>query len=102
MKTTTPRSTRVIVISDLHLGGEPPVMMSRPAPLASFIESLPALLQADEDLELVIAAACVDFPAPPPQAAWTPAPGAARDKLARTMDRPPFAPVFTALGRHVA
>jgi UDP-2,3-diacylglucosamine pyrophosphatase LpxH len=63
---------------------------------------LPALVQADEDLELVIAGDVVDFPAIPPQAAWTPDPGAARDKLARTMDGPPFAPVFTALGRHLA
>lgn len=35
------KSTRLIVISDLHLGGDEPTMCSRPDVLASFIEQLP-------------------------------------------------------------
>jgi UDP-2,3-diacylglucosamine pyrophosphatase LpxH len=102
MTNSTARRVRLIVVSDPHMGGEPPVMMSRPDRLASFIHGLPSLRQADEDLELVIAGDVVDFLAIPPRTAWTPAPVAACDKLARTMRDPSFAPVFEALGRHVA
>ena len=52
---------RVFVISDLHLGGQPPTMMSTPDRLAAFIESLPSRLQSDEQLELVINGDFVDF-----------------------------------------
>lgn len=99
------RGTRAIVISDLHLGGAAPAMMSRPALLASFIDSLPARGQGESApgaaLELVIAGDFVDFLAVTPHASWTPDPALARDKLERTMRRSPFAPVFEALGRHL-
>src|SRR5512146_815115 len=95
-----PRATRVIVISDLHLGGDPPRMMSRPGALASFIDRLSA--QRDEDLELVIPGDSVDFLALPPHASFTPEPAEACRKLDRVMSAPsPFAPVFDALGRFV-
>ena len=98
------RATRAIVISDLHLGGAPPTMMSRPALLASFIDSLPPSANdaPGAALELVIAGDFVDFLAIPPHASWTPDPVAARRKLEQTMRQPPFAEVFDALGRHVA
>jgi UDP-2,3-diacylglucosamine pyrophosphatase LpxH len=93
---------RLIVISDLHLGGDSPRMMSRPTLLASFIEGVPARLREKEQLDLVIAGDFVDFLAMPPHAAWTPEPAAARSKLEATMGASsPFAPVFDALGRHV-
>ncbi|HYO51685.1 hypothetical protein [Archangium sp.] len=96
------RATRAIIISDLHLGGSPPYMMSRPERLAAFLESLPASLLDDETLELVIAGDFIDFLAIPEQASWTPDPYAARDKLVRTMTGSSvFAPVFAALARLV-
>jgi UDP-2,3-diacylglucosamine pyrophosphatase LpxH len=96
------RATRVIVISDLHLGGEAPWMMSCPDRLADFIARLPARLADGEDLELVINGDFVDFLSVPPLAGWTPDPALARAKLERTMLTPPFAQVFDALGRHLA
>lgn len=97
------QAVRAIVISDLHLGGSPPYMMSRPDRLASFLDSLPAKLRHDETLELVIAGDFIDFLAIPNQASWTPDPVEARDKLNRTMaDSSPFAPVFKSLRALVA
>lgn len=102
MRTDRERATRAIVISDLHLGGSPPYMMSRPERLAAFLDGLPASLRDDEMLELVIAGDFIDFLAIPEQASWTPDPRAARGKLVRTMtDGSSFAPVFTALARLV-
>jgi len=96
------QSRRVIIISDLHLGGAPPAMMSWPRELAGFIQTLPSRRAADEQLELVIGGDFVDFLAIPPFAAWTPDPKEAGRKLDCTMKEQPFAPVFEALGRHVA
>lgn len=102
--TTAPTTaTRAIVISDLHLGGSPPYMMSQPMRLAAFLDALPSKLSADEHLELVIAGDFIDFLAIPKQSSWTPEPTEARDKLKLTMaEGSPFAPVFAALQRLVA
>lgn len=54
-------ASRVIVVSDLHLGGETPTMCSKPEVLAAFIEQLPSILLDDEKLELVIAGDFIDF-----------------------------------------
>lgn len=53
--------TRIIVISDLHLGGSPPAMMSFPGRLAEFIAGLPGSCAAGEALELVLAGDVIDF-----------------------------------------
>lgn len=91
-------ATRAVVISDLHLGGSSPHMMSHPDQLAKFLKSLPMRLQADERLEVVIAGDFIDFLAIPAYASWTVDPRAARDKLERTTSGDsPFAPVFTEL-----
>lgn len=95
------RATRVAVISDLHLGGDPPAMTSRPERLSRFLDRLPSLRAADEDLHLVIAGDFVDFLAVRPWEPFTADPRAAVDKLRRTMAGP-FAPVFDALGRLAA
>lgn len=92
---------RIIVISDLHIGGKPPSMMSSGTRLARFIDSLPGLTRADEVLELVIAGDFVDFLAEPPYASWTADARAARQKLRRAIGDPAFADVFAALGRYV-
>lgn len=103
MNTPKKTATRAIVISDLHLGGKPPFMMSRPNRLAGFLDGLPSKLAGDEQLELVIAGDFVDFLAIPKQSSWTPDPAEARDKLKCTMaDASPFAAVFAALGRLIA
>jgi UDP-2,3-diacylglucosamine pyrophosphatase LpxH len=99
------RASSIFVISDLHLGGQPPAMMGRPDRLAAFIDGLPARLgdAPGSALELVIAGDFVDFLATAPSASFTPDPRAACDKLVSVMGAPsPFAPVFDALGRHVA
>ena len=102
-------ATRAHVISDLHLGGETPYMMSRASQLAGFIEGLaaqPAARPDDEGaegLELVIAGDFVDFLAMPlegsPPVAFTTDPGEACAKLRHTMKNPPFGAVGDALGR---
>jgi hypothetical protein len=96
------RAIRVAVISDLHLGGDPPHMMSRPGRLAAFIDRLPGELAADEDLELVIDGDFVAFLAAEPWLPFTADPDEAVAKLQRTMQGEPFGPVFDALGRHLA
>jgi UDP-2,3-diacylglucosamine pyrophosphatase LpxH len=89
---------RLIVISDLHIGGTPPSMMSRPNELADFITNVPRLMEQDESLELVIAGDFVDFLAVDPSESWTADPTAARRKLETTMSSPsPFANIFAAL-----
>ncbi|MGH8572388.1 MAG: hypothetical protein ACREX8_07425 [Gammaproteobacteria bacterium] len=94
-------ATRLSVISDLHLGGIAPYMMSKPERLAAFIGSLPGRLAADEALALVIAGDFIDFLAIPGFKSWTADPREACTKLELTL-RGPFAPVFDALRRHVA
>jgi len=89
-----------MVISDLHLGGVAPYMMSQPQRLAAFIASLPQRLAPAEALELVIAGDFIDFLAIAEFKSWTPDPTDACAKLEQTL-RGPFAPVFQALARHV-
>jgi UDP-2,3-diacylglucosamine pyrophosphatase LpxH len=100
------KPARLIVISDLHLGGESPAMMSHPKELGGFISGLPGRLAPDEALDLVIAGDFVDFLSEPPLSPWTPDPGAALPKLLRVMGAQGsgagFSPVFDALGAHVA
>jgi UDP-2,3-diacylglucosamine pyrophosphatase LpxH len=88
------KARRVFVISDLHLGGLPPTMMSTPDRLAVFIESMPSRLQPDEQLELVINGDFVDFLAIEPCEAWTSSSDRAREKLLNTVGRSKFTPVF--------
>jgi UDP-2,3-diacylglucosamine pyrophosphatase LpxH len=92
-------ATRVFVISDLHLGGPHPQMMSRPQVLAQFIEHVASMRPGNEAVELVIAGDFVDFLAIEPQSSWTPDPREACAKLERTMREPPLDVVFKALGR---
>ncbi|WP_437486166.1 metallophosphoesterase [Sorangium sp. So ce1014] len=100
-----PRTRRLFVISDLHLGGKPPCMMSRPDRLATFIRSI-AEPGADETVELVIAGDFVDYLAValPGGAAspWTPRPAEAVAKLDVVMKDRSFGDVFDALGAYVA
>lgn len=102
--TTMARKTarRLIVISDLHLGGRPP-MMGRPKLLASFIDALPSIVEPHEALELVIAGDFVDFLAIEKYSALTTDPWEACAKLATVMDGPGSeqACIFDALA-HVA
>jgi UDP-2,3-diacylglucosamine pyrophosphatase LpxH len=88
---------RVIVISDLHLGGNKSVMMSRPGRLVRFLRELPHQVRSDEKLELVIAGDFVDFLTIDPLASWTPEADVARKKLNDTMNGELFGPVFDAL-----
>jgi hypothetical protein len=88
---------RLIVISDLHLGGSKSVMMSHPGRLVRFLRALPHRVRADEKLELVIAGDFIDFLTIDPLASWTPEPDVARKKLNDTMSGELFGPVFDAL-----
>lgn len=90
---------RIVVISDLHLGGSQPAMMSSGSLLAAFIDELPRGLGDDETLELVIAGDFVDFLAVAPWQAWTVEAGEAVRKLAAVMGDAAFSGVFAALRR---
>jgi UDP-2,3-diacylglucosamine pyrophosphatase LpxH len=92
------QARRVIVISDLHLGGYTSAMMSRPGRLARFLEELPAHLEDDEQLELVIAGDFVDFLTLAPLSSWTIDPQQAGEKIDGIMRQcSAFAPIFDAL-----
>lgn len=97
MSDTVMELKRVVVISDLHLGGTGRVMMSRPDRLAGFLRNLLQEVKCDEKLELVIAGDFVDFLTIEPWASWTPEPDVARKKLDETMNGELFGPVFDAL-----
>lgn len=92
-----PEARRVIVISDLHIGGKAPAMMSSGDRLARFIRGLPAQRLVDESLELVIAGDFIDFLAEEPYASWTAQPDEGVSKLRRVMKDEQFSPVFSAL-----
>ena len=96
--------TRLFVVSDLHLGGEPGTdgapgfQMCPPANqarLARFIASLPGRSK-DADVRLVIAGDIVDFLAEKEFAPFTLAPAAARAKLSRVLGG--TRPIWTGLG----
>jgi UDP-2,3-diacylglucosamine pyrophosphatase LpxH len=95
-------ATRVIVVSDLHLGGETPTMCSNPKALAAFVDQLPSILLGDEKLELVIAGDFIDFLAIAPHRAWTADPTEAVQKLRRTMRDPRFNAIFESLAALVS
>jgi UDP-2,3-diacylglucosamine pyrophosphatase LpxH len=97
------QAKRVFVISDLHLGGSEPAMMSHAKDLANFLTELPKQLRGDEKLEVVIAGDSIDFLAielEGKQEAWTHSPGRAVAKLNLAM-RGQDAAVYEALGRFV-
>lgn len=96
-----PRETRVIVISDLHLGGGNRPMMSRPARLACFLEVLALEPSGESCRELVIAGDFIDFLAIEPWSSWTPEDDKALTKLQGTMDDERFRPIFDALSQIV-
>ena len=83
-----PPATRVMIISDLHLGGVAPYMMSQPQHLAAYLAWLTTITAADETLELVIAGDVIDFLAIPAYASWTPDPQQACAKLRQTLEGP--------------
>jgi UDP-2,3-diacylglucosamine pyrophosphatase LpxH len=92
--------TRVFVVSDLHLGGSEPPMMSHAQDLANFITALPMQLRKDEKLELVIAGDFIDFLAIELDGkydAWTDSITRAVEKLKLAM-RGRDAAVYDALG----
>lgn len=94
-------ATRVMIISDLQLGGTAPSMMSQPQHLAAYIAWLPTVPAADETLELVMAGDVIDFLAIPAYASWTPDSQHACAKLRQTLEGP-CAPVFAALAAYLA
>lgn len=97
-----PANTRVFVISDIHLGGDP-AMMSRPYLLEHFIDQLPLQLEAGESLELVIAGDFIDFLAIQPYADITSDAADVIKKLeAVTAPSSATSGVFDALSRHIA
>lgn len=87
---------RVIVLSDLHLGGEPPRMMSHPRALEGFLGDLRSLASREQELELVIAGDFIDFLAIEPSLEWTPDPAVAVRRLDSVAAIHPN--VFSALG----
>src|SRR5690554_6052527 len=100
---TNKSSQRVFVISDLHLGGESPSMMSKPEQLAEFIRGLSERLSNNDTGELVIAGDFIDFLAVEDFKRWTPDPDEAVAKLRETTEKPsPFAPIFDALSELLA
>lgn len=97
------RPTRIFVISDLHLGGDAPAMMSFPRVLADFITSVPTRIRPDEAIELVIAGDVIDFLAIELNGkvdAWTDDPQRAVAKLEKAIDKDK--PVYDALAVHLA
>lgn len=102
MPNPPPEAHRVIVISDLHIGGKAPAMMSSGDRLGRFVRRLTSLRLEDESLELVIAGDFIDFLAEAPYASWTPQPAQVVSKLTRLMQDPQFSPVFEALAWFIA
>ncbi len=98
----TRKATRLVVISDLHISGSPPLMLSKPERLGDFLTHLPARLGLGEDerLELVINGDFIDFLAMPNADAWTPDPDSACKKL-RDIMAGPCVSVFKGLRKHV-
>lgn len=92
---------RAIVISDLHLGGNDPAMMSHPEQLARFIHQLPDRIGNEATLELVINGDFIDFLAVLPDTRWSTADTDGARKVEATV-MGVFAPVFRALAAHVA
>lgn len=77
---------RVIVLSDLHIGGESFPMLGHPEALADFLDQLAAHPGRDE-LELVVAGDFIDFLAEDPVQPWTPTEAGAVEKLRAVFGR---------------
>lgn len=77
---------RVIVISDLHIGGEKHPMLGHPEILTAFLEQLASDSRRAE-IELVVAGDFVDFLAEPPHEPWTATEADARMKLETVFQR---------------
>jgi UDP-2,3-diacylglucosamine pyrophosphatase LpxH len=94
--------TRVFIASDLHLGGEPPYMMSQPKRLAEFINALPSFRREGEKIELVIAGDFIDFLAIPPIPVMTA--DLALEARQKVLDTATgyFKPVFDALATYAS
>ncbi|MBL9042813.1 MAG: metallophosphoesterase [Myxococcales bacterium] len=81
---------RVIAISDLHIGGEPPPMLGHPETLAGFLTAVAEHpTREGESLELVIHGDFVDFLAEEPWRPWTPSEDEAITKLRKIFGRVP-------------
>ena len=71
---------RLVVISDLHIGGSEHPMLGHPEVLTGFLDQL--AVHPDRDaLELVVAGDFIDFLAEGPDEAWTASEGAALAKI---------------------
>lgn len=92
---------RLVIISDLHIGGERLPMMGHPEKLCQFLSQV-ADYSADKDekIELVINGDFVDFLAIEPYQAWTPTEDETISKLQRVFQQ--FSAVFDALAKCVA
>lgn len=87
---------RIIIISDLHIGGKYKPMLGHPELLVAFLEQLSEYrASADETVELVINGDFVDFLAIEPFSGWTPDEAACSSKLNEAFER--FEKVFDAL-----
>lgn len=89
---------RIIIISDLHIGGKCKPMLGHPELLISFLNQVTEYRAgADETVELVINGDFIDFLAIKPFSAWTPDEAACISKLNEAFDQ--FRQVFDALKR---
>ena len=79
---------RLIVISDLHIGGASHPMLGHPEVLTDFLGQL-AEHPGRDALELVVAGDFIDFLAEAPGEAWTASESAAADKLGKVLARRP-------------
>jgi UDP-2,3-diacylglucosamine pyrophosphatase LpxH len=92
---------RIIVISDLHIGGAQLPMLGHPELLCRFLEQVGNYRPSEgEKLELVINGDFVDFLAIEPYAAWTPSESEALPKLNAACRQ--FASVFDELAKCIA
>jgi UDP-2,3-diacylglucosamine pyrophosphatase LpxH len=92
---------RIIVVSDLHVGGNSFPMLGRPDYLQDFLEQLAIYVpRRHEELELVINGDFIDFLAESPHAAWTATEKSALQKFQAIAKRHPA--LFGALRKCVS
>jgi UDP-2,3-diacylglucosamine pyrophosphatase LpxH len=92
---------RIIVISDLHIGGEQLPMLGHPELLCNFLEQVSNYRPSEgEQVELVINGDFVDFLTLEPYAAWTQSENQALTKLDTACRQ--FPSVFDALAKCIA
>jgi UDP-2,3-diacylglucosamine pyrophosphatase LpxH len=87
---------RVIILSDLHVGGGNVPMLGHPELLTDFLSQL-AEHPERRDVELVVAGDFIDFLAEEPIQAWTPTEAGAEEKIRAVFARSPD--LFDAFGR---